>query len=238
MRYFLLFTLGLLISCQPTEKTYSGEEILEKSIQKHDPKGQWSTAEFSFRIQEPRLQNPVRYSEVSLNNKTGAFELKRNREDKIASYSIDPDGLANVFLNNEAVLDSTEIKRYLLQTTRVNVYQTSYQTMLGLPMSLKKNFIEKFGTVSKENFNGKQAYKVALELKKAMFSKHWKVYFSTEDFQILGIDLVSLEDPNDGERLYFDKTIQIDQISIPRMKHWYDLQDNYLGSDVIVKKLN
>ena len=208
MRYLFLLSLVLLISCQPKEKEYSGKEILEKSIQKHDPRGQWNTAEFTLRIQEPRLQNPVRFSLVYLNNKTNAFKLMRNREDKIASYGINDKGIITVLLDTKAVEDSISIQRYLLQEARVKVYQNSYQTMLGLPMTLNNDFIENIRTVSKESFNGKSAFKLELTLKRKVFSDRWNVYFSQDDFTLLGIDVVSHDNPSQGERLYFEKSIQ------------------------------
>jgi hypothetical protein len=238
MRYFFLFGLLLCLSCQPTEKEYSGNELLQKSIVQHDPNNQWNKAEFTLRIQEPRLQNPIRFSEVSINNKTKAFALKRNRGDKVASYQLNADGTTTVLLDDEVVQDSATIAEYMLQSRRVKSYQRFYQILLGLPMSLNEEVLDTIGTVSKVIFNQKESYKVEIKLQKPLFSDTWNLFISPDDFSLLGIDLVSLDDPNDGERLYFDKTLQIENINIPRMKHWYDLQDNYLGSDVIVKRLD
>ena len=237
MRYFTLFFVLFFVSCATPEKELSGKELLEKSIQKHDPKNQWNTAEFTLRIQEPRLGNPVRFSEVYLNNQNNTFKLLRNREDKVATYEINAEGITTVLLENEIIEDSTAINRYMLQNERVKVYQNAYHVMLGMPMSLNNDLVSKIGTVTKTKFGGRKAYKIEVELKREIFSTNWNVYLSTKDFTFLGIDIISLEDPENGERLYFDKSIQIQDITIPRMKHWYDLNDTYLGSDIIVKKL-
>lgn len=238
MRYFLLLSLLIVISCQPAEKEYSGEEILKKSIQKHDPKGQWNEAEFSLRIQEPRLQNPIRFSEVSINNGTNAFELKRNRDEKVATYAINADGVTRVLLDNKVVQDSILIDQYMLQHPRVKSYQRFYQIMLGLPMSLDSETIETIDSISAVEFNEKSSYRVEITLKKPIFSRHWNLFISTEDFTLLGVEMVFPDNPNKGERLYFDKSIQLEEIQIPRIRHWYKLDETYSGSDVIVKKLN
>ncbi len=237
MKYFAFLFILFLTSCNNSTKEISGKTLLEKSIQKHDPKKEWNKASLALRIQEPRLGNPTRFSEVFLNNLDNSFELIRNREDKMASYKIDASGISSVLLNNEIVTDSISIDRYMLQPERVKIYQNSYQDMLGLPMSLNDDLISKIGTVSKTEFGRESAYQIELELKREVFSKNWYVYLSAKDFTLLGIDLISSENSNQGERLYFEKSVQIGTISIPRMKHWYDLNGEYLGSDVIVKKL-
>ncbi|MFD2566618.1 DUF6503 family protein [Pseudotenacibaculum haliotis] len=237
MRYFVLLLVISLASCSSPEKQLSGKELLEKSIQYHDPKGQWSTAEFTLRIQEPRIQNPERFSLVYMNNKNGAFKLMRNRGEKIASYGVNTEGNVTVLLDNKSIEDSLAIKKYMLQPERVNIYKNSYHTMLGLPMSLNKTLVSKINTVSEANFNGVPAYKLDIELKRKVFSNHWTLYFSDKDFSLLGIDIVSLNDPENGERLYFEKSIQIGDMTMPRMKHWYDLNETYLGSDIIVYEI-
>jgi len=238
MRYFFVFLLLLFVSCQPLETKYSGKELLQKSIQKHDPNDQWKEAKFSLRIQEPRLQNPVRFSEVSMNNKTNAFELKRNRGTKVASYGIDASGVTTVLLDNEIVQDTAIIAEYMLQHPRVKNYQRFYQILLGLPMSLGEDVLDKIGSVSQVTFNEKASYKVEIKLQKPLFSDTWNLFISTEDFTLLGIEMIFPDDPNKGERLYFDKTVQIGDINIPRIRHWYELDDTYSGSDIIVKRLD
>ena len=161
----------------------------------------------------------------------------RNREDKIASYEISAEGITTVLLDNKIVEDSLAIDQYMLQSQRVKVYQNSYQIMLGLPMSLNEDLISSIGLVSTTTFDGRAAYKIEITLKRKVFSDLWNLYLSSTDFTLLGVDLLDPSDAEKGERLYFEKSIQFNEISIPRVKHWYDLSGSYLGSDVIVKKL-
>ena len=237
MRLLLILSLLCLISCNQSTPVLSGEEIIQKSIKKHDPKNQWSSAEFTFRIQEPRLQNPERFSLVYLNNKTGAFKLMRNRDDKIASYGINAEGNINILLDNKAVEDSLLIKKYLLQPERVDRYKNSYQTMLGLPMTLNDEFISDIGAISQTRFDREPTYKIPVTLKRNVFSDQWILYISKEDFMLKAIDILHPGEPDRGERLYFEKSIQVQDMLLNRMKHWYDNKEVYLGSDVIVNEL-
>ena len=237
MRYLAFLFALLFIGCTSPKKELSGNEVLEKSIQKHDPNNQWNSAEFTLRIQEPRLRNPERFSLVYMNNANNAFKLMRNRGEKVASYGINAEGVTTVLLDNLALEDSLSIKKYMLQPRRVKSYQGFYQMLLGLPMSLNENTIAEFNTVSTTIFNEKESYKIQIKLKKPVFSDVWNLFISKDDFTLLGIEMIFPNDPTKGERLYFNKTIQIGDISIPRIRHWHELDDTYSGSDVIVKKL-
>lgn len=238
MRYSVFLFVLFFISCASPEKEFSGKEVLSKSIQKHDPNNEWNSTEFTLRIQEPRLQNPERFSLVYINNSNYAFKLMRNRGEKVASYGINAEGITTVLLDNQTVEDSLSISKYMLQPRRVKSYQGFYQMLLGVPMSLNENTIAKFNSISKTNFNEKDAYMVQIKLKEPMFSDVWNLFISEDDFTLLGIEMIFPEDPTKGERLYFEKAIQIGDISIPRIRHWYELNDTYSGSDVIVKKID
>ena len=161
----------------------------------------------------------------------------RNRGEKIASYGINAKGITTVLLDNKVVEDSLSIKKYMLQPRRVKSYQNFYQMLLGLPMSINEHTIAEFNSISKTIFNEKLSYKVQIKLKEPMFSDVWNLFVSEDDFTLLGIEMIFPEDPTKGERLYFEKTIQIGEITIPRIRHWYELNDTYSGSDVIVKLL-
>lgn len=237
MRYLALAMILLLGSCQSNDSLLSGKEIIDKSIQKHDPNGQWQKANFALRIQEPRLQNPTRYSVIMLNNANGSFSLERNRDKSISIHRIDSAGNATTLFDGNIVTDSILIKKYRLDPSRNFGYRRFYQSLMGLPMSLATEKLDSIGSVSETVFNGVDSYKVAIELEEPLFSKHWKLFFSKSDFSLVGLEMVFPDDPSKGERLYFEGSIDINGFSIPRHKHWHDLSDTYHGSDVIVKTL-
>lgn len=237
MRYLFLCFIVLLASCNSNNNDLSGQQIIEKSIQKHDPYSKWATAEVHLRIQEPRLQNPVRYSEITLDNKNGAFSLHRNREDHVSNHVIDDNGNTITYLDGNIVTDTLLIKKYRLEPSRNKSYRRFYQSLMGLPMSLGIEKLDSVGGVSQVVFNSIESYKVPVELEKPMFSKHWNLYFSKDDFSMIGIEMIFPEDPNKGERLFFEGSIDLDGVTIPRYKHWHELSGEYAGSDIIVKSL-
>ncbi|WP_299670502.1 DUF6503 family protein [uncultured Polaribacter sp.] len=237
MKYLLSFLFLVFITCK-TKPVLTSKEILKNSIQKHDPQNQWNFAALNFHIQEPRIGNPIRYSIVKLNNKTGAFELQRNRNTAISSHIIDDNGNASTLLNGNVTNDSLLIKKYRLDPKRNFGYKRFYQTLYGLPMSLKNEQITLHTKVEEVMFNKKNTYKISLEFKEPLFSKDWNLYFSVEDFTIQGIEMVFPEDLLKGDRVLFDDFVKVENLLLVRMHHWYALDNTYAGSDIILKQLN
>lgn len=237
MRYILLCSILFLWSCNSQDQKLSGESIIKKSIQKHDPNNLWPDVRLNLRIQEPRIQNPVRYSIIELNNANDAFSLHRNRDEHVSNHIIDSEGNATTLLDGKIVTDTTLIKKYRLDPSRNFGYRRFYQSLMGLPMSLHIEKLDSIGDVSQVVFNSIQSYKVPVELEKSMFSKHWNLYFSTLDFSMIGLEMVFPDDPTKGERLLFEGSVNLKGINIPRYKHWHELSGQYSGSDIIVKEL-
>jgi hypothetical protein len=236
--FVLSFILSLNVVAQENKSACkNGSYILEQSQQFHDPHGHWQEAELSLHIQEPRIQNPGRYSIVNLNNASGYFKLDRSRDAHISSHIVAADGTASVLWNGSEYFSKDLIEKYRLQTSRCAGYQQFYQLMYGLPMTLDEQLVKTVGKVETIERNGQQVFAVDIELKEAMISKHWRVLIAVDNFQVLGLELFHPDDPTQGEILTFDDLVEVDGIQMPRIRHWYDMEAQYLGSDIIVKEI-
>lgn len=235
MRFLFIIILISFVACK--KESITSQSILEKSIKKHDPKNNIEKLKFKLRIQEPRLNNPVRFSDVMLDNKTGEFVLERNRDSFISTHKIDKNGIGITYLNNKIITDSLLIKKYRLDPLRNVNYRKYYQIFTLLPMSLQSVAYTLNPKFSEVSFNKKNAYKLTIELKDPVFSEHWNLYFLKNDFTFLGGKINYPNKPNEGEKIAFEGIIKINDILIPRFHHWYDFDNKYLGSDVIVKEI-
>ena len=217
-----------------------GKQIIQKSIQKYDPDNKWPDLSMSVRFQEPRLSLADRYSIVSMDHQSGSFKLERNREDKIATYIVDSDGKSKVLIDGLEEFPEAWKDKYRLHSNLPQIYKRSYFSMYGLPMTLNNDLIEEIHSVKKTSFQRQAAYQLEVTLKEPLFAKHWKIYFAKEDYTFLGLEMYDNKaEPNKGERLVFDSIIEINGISIPRNKHWYDLSTNeFLGSDILISLLD
>ena len=239
MKYLLISISLVLLSCkeEAPHSSLSSIDIMNKSIQFHDPKGEWDSTPLALHIEEPRIGNPTRYSELNLDKAKGTFHLLRHRNGHFSTHIVDAEGALEVYLDNEVVTEDSIVKKFRLDPERNLRYQYSYEQMLGLPMSLLEGE-NTFGPVEEVHYNQIAAYKIPVDLEKALFSKQWNIYIAKSTYAYLGMDLLSEEDPQGGERLYFEGIFLIKSMKLPRHKHWHYLSsDDYLGSDMIIKVL-
>lgn len=228
----------MLTSYTTTNKCKNSAYLLEQSKKYHDPSENWGQLTWKFYIQEPRLQNPTRYSMVSLNNGNGTFELLRNREQSVSAHKIDAAGNAEVLLDGEKEFSKELQEKYRLNAARNQGYRKFYQMMYGLPMSLTDDLVTEMKDAEIVTFNQQEAYKIQIQLKEAMIGQYWRVFLSTENHKMIGLEIVKAENDEAGERLHFDGNFNYKGVQIPRMRHWYDLEtDAYSGSDIILRGL-
>lgn len=213
----------------------NGKVILKLSQEKHDPNNEWSTADIHWYLQEPRLQNPQRMSDVKLNNQTGEFQLIRNRDEYLSTHIIDANGEAKTLFNGKVETDEELIEKYRLQPSRNVRYRTFYQMLFGLPMSLTDDKIKRIVSTKKIVYKEQKAFKIEIELVEEIFTKYWRLYISRKDFTVLALEMIDAEGAIKGERLEFDGSVMEGTMNIHRMHHWYDMNDDtYLGSDIII----
>lgn len=239
MKYLLICCTFLVLSSYTTpNKCKNSTYLLEQSKKYHDPNESWSQLDWKFHIQEPRTQNPARYSMVSLNNQNGTFELLRSREQSISAHKIDASGNAEVLLDGSKDFPEELEKKYRLNAARNQGYRKFYQMMYGLPMSLTDDLITEIKAAETVIFNKEEAYKIQIQLKEAMIGQYWRIFLSTKSHKVIGLEIVGEENAVAGERLFFDGEFNYKGIQIPRIRHWYDIEtEAYSGSDIILKEL-
>ena len=234
--FFLVSTALFNCDDKKAQTSLSGQEVIDKSIEFHDPNKLWSKTILNLHIQEPRVYNPERFTKLYLDNsKNGKFELSRNRGKYLVTYTID-NNESFILVDGKKDIDSSLVREYNLIPSENIEYKEFYQFMYGLPMSLK-NMVKDINTTDISTFSGNKCYRVKVQLNKEVISKSWYLYISMENFELLGLELINIGDPEKNEQLIFDDTLENNGIKIPRIRHWYEGNDTYLGSDIILKKL-
>lgn len=213
----------------------SSEEILHRSIKKHDPSKLWPNIHLALHIEEPRVANPKRYSQVHFNAYNPEFSLTRNRDEHFSEHLINANNEATVLFNGSAIFSDALAAKYFLSEERNYIYADSYKFMYGLPMSLHNSIANIEDAVSTQ-FNLHQVWQIPISLKKPVFSKQWILYIDKEEYVLRGIDIIR---ESGNERLHFEHQFWLENILLPRMRHWFGLdisqnQRDYLGSDIIM----
>lgn len=238
----LIIPLILFInSCEnPKEKEQlTAEEILKLSQQHHDPNGYWDQTKFSAHIQEPRTMNPLRYSKIEMDNETGAFTLVRDSEAGPIERMIGEEGTPSVLLNGSSDFTEEQREEFRLDEQRNFGYRSFYALMYGLPMSLTDEVVENIGNLQTTTYEGEEVYSIHIELKESMISKRWELMINREGHSLVALKFDHADDPDwPDEVIEFDGSYSWDGITIPRFRHWYEIETTeYLGSDVILSPI-
>lgn len=235
----ILFAFACLFSCtdQPgSEKQQappSAGEVLQRSIQFHDPQDKWPGAALHFVIDEPRIQNPERLSEVFLNNTEATFAINRRYGNTLVTRGIIRDScyslVDSVLVSPE---DTATIRLHRLECERTQGYRNFYRLLNGMPMSLHVPEVQLLPETGQDTFGGKPALRITARFNDPVIGEEWAVYFDPDNYQLLGYGYAA---EGAGEYIRLDGLAEAGGMKLPRMRHWYNRMDNsYLGSDIYV----
>lgn len=237
-----LFTFPALVflaSCTRSENGggpaggLSAGDVLQRSMQFHDPQDRWPGAALHFIIAEPRIENPGRLSEVFLNNAGNTFSIKRQYDEVSVIRGILQDScysLVDSVLVNPA--DTATIRLHRLDCERTQGYRAFYKLLNGMPMSLHVPEVQLLPEVAADSIDGKEALRIAARFNNPIIGEEWFIYFAPDNYQLLGYGYAS---EGAGEILRLDGLVEVAGMKLPRMRHWYNRIDgSYLGSDIYV----
>ncbi|MCB0567698.1 MAG: hypothetical protein KDD01_25300 [Phaeodactylibacter sp.] len=240
----ILFVFTGLFSCssstgeETSQSGLSAGEVLQRSLQFHDPQDKWPGAALHFVIDEPRIQNPGRLSEVFLNNTEGTFSINRRYGNTLVTRGIIRDSCYNLV---DSVLVSPEdtamMRLHRLECERTQGYRGFYQLLNGMPMSLHAPEVNLLPETVEDTFAGRKTLQITARFNDPVMSEEWVFYFAPDNYQLLGYGYAA---EGAGEYIRLDGLVLIDDMKLPRMRHWYSQANGaYLGSDiyVIVKEL-
>ena len=229
-----LMILSILMICTfPTfSQTPTPQQLLQKSIQYHDPAGRWEKGAFHFPIYESRPNGGYRLTDVMLNNQKGTFALQQIRgKDRLHRYfSADS---CSVQWNYEEDISAENQKKLRLNCDGGNAFFYNYYAYLyGLPFKLLDPGTIIGPTVKKKDFFGKELLEIKVTYDPEVGADLWYVYFDPQTFALSGYRFYHDEAKNDGEYILLEGEITINGVKFPQKRAWYTHKEGkYLGND-------
>lgn len=207
---FILVTSSLVIGQQLT-----ATEILDKSIQYHDPENQWPTLKAKLYFNETRPSGPDRKSEVEMDNSTGWFKLNRNDEQI-----------------HGAKMDSCFVISGDITCDRALVMRNYYLYLWGLPMKLKDGGTDLQDKYTEEMVDGQACYVLNVPYEKDV----WYFYIRKDNFALMAYKFYKDEAAGKGEFIPTDGEIEFGTMKFPNNRTWYQLPgDKILGTDILMQ---
>ena len=213
-------------------QAFNAEAILQKSIQYHDPDGNWEKGQFHFPIYESRPNGNYRLTDVKLDNFNRTFELHQIRaKDRVFRF-LGPD-TCTVQWNYEEEISQDKQKQLRLNCEGGNdFYRDYYAYLYGLPMKLKDPGTIIAPNAKKIDFFGQELLEIKVNYSSEVGEDIWYFYFHPDTYALSGYRFYHDEQKNDGEYILLNGEITINQIKFPKERAWYTHKEGkYLGND-------
>lgn len=231
-----IFLLITFISIHSFSQSLTGNQLLEKAIQFHDPNNQWSSFNGTLYVNMETPKRPMRKSVIKINLPQEYFYVWAKRDTITTEYSVEK-GNCSFTINGKKELSEEEQKIFNVNCDRANLYKNYYTYLYGLPMKLRDEGTIIHQKVEKKTFKGKDYLVLKVTYDEAVGKDTWYFYFNPKTYAMEIYQFFKDESKNDGEYILLTGLEEINGIKMPKNRAWYyNNNDGYLGTDYLSSK--
>lgn len=224
--------LALFITISSFSQSITGNELLEKAIQFHDPNGNWNTFKGDFFVTMETPNNGVRKSKITIDLPNQYFSVLAKKDSISTAFIVDKEN-CSFSLNGKQNLSAEKKKKYSLNCERANLYKNYYTYLYGLPMKLKDEGTIIHQEVATKTFKDKEYLVLKVTYKQNIGKDTWYFYFNPKTFAMEVYQFFK-ETKDSGEYILLSGLETINAIKMPKVRAWYYNKDNnYLGTDIL-----
>ncbi|ALJ05317.1 aspartyl-tRNA synthetase [Pseudalgibacter alginicilyticus] len=233
--YILLFSVfSISITC--FSQNISSIELLNKTINYHDPNGAWNTFNGKLHVTMEASNKTKRDSNIEINLTDEYFTLT-TKQDSV-TYTLKK-GICII-----SKKDSLRISKQIEKPKRshcemAELFKNYYTYLYGLPMKLKDPGTIINDKVEHKTFNGKDYLTLQVSYESSVGSDIWFFYFNPvnyamEIYQFFKTDNAGKIKPDSGEYILLSDIKIVNGIKMPKIRAWYYNKNNkYLGTDIL-----
>ncbi len=225
----------LLFSVVSTAQQMTNEDLIQKSIQYHDPKGNWHTFKGTFEVENER--SPV---DLVINNATGTAywtEVLKSG-DTLTGGFLDKDSCI-VRLNGKSIPPKGELENFLLDCENI-IGRTNYWVyMYGLPMKLVDKEVNFVGSPKLVTFLNRKLWRVKVNYNLDQSGEYWQFYFDPKDYSLKVLQFFHPAMGADSEYILYSEEEQLNGLRMPTKHSWYMYnKKEFIGSEKLIKVSN
>jgi len=227
--------LFLFISITSFAQKITGDELLAKAIQFHDPNGNWETFKGELFVTMETPKSASRESKITIDLPNHFFSVIAKRDTITTAFIVNKNEISVSFNGDDN--PSEEIKKkYSLNSERANLYKNYYTYLYGLPMKLKDEGTIIHQKVERKIFKEKEYLVLKATYKKEVGKDIWYFYFNPKNYAMEVYQFFK-DTKDSGEYIILSDLETINTIKMPKVRVWYYNKDNtYLGTDILSKK--
>lgn len=229
----LILLLLLLFSITSYSQEITGDELLKKAIQFHDPNSNWATFAGEFYVTMKTPKRTPRESKIKIDLGKQYFSVTAKRDTIVTNFTIVKNDIKVSLNDNKNPSDALK-KKHGLSKERANLYKNYYTYLYGLPMKLKDEGTIIHQQVNLDKFNGEMYLTLKVTYTKEVGKDTWYFYFDPETYAMEAYQFFKDESKNDGEYILLSGLETINGIKMPKNRAWYYNKDGqYLGTDIL-----
>ena len=231
MKKTLLFLLCLISFKHLNGQELSASQLLEKSINYHDPQAKWNQFKARFVVTSESPKRSLRKSIIDLDFLNSYFNLEVNQDGNTLTSTLDK-GDCMLKFNGERNISEADQKKYRLDCDRAVFYKNYYTYLYGLPMKLKDPGTLLDPEVRKKKINGKEYWTLKVTYDENVGGDTWYFFFDLKTFALKQYQFYHDETKNDGEYILLEDQLIVEGIRMPKNRSWYyNANDQFLGID-------
>lgn len=229
-----LLIVAFVLPAWAIGQTNTGSDLLEKSIEFHDPNGNWSQLNAKYYLEELRPTGPSGFSVLSFDNANSIFEAVRTNKGNALKYRV-VNSEVTTWLNGKSELSAEEQEKKGLTDERAIMLRDYYCYLWGLPMKLQDEGTIVHDEVQESEFNDQPCYQIKITYEAEVGSDTWYYYFDKENYAMIGYRFYHDEEINDGEYITLEGLLDFNGMRIPQLRKWFvNKDDKYLGGDRLI----
>ncbi|GGG92590.1 hypothetical protein GCM10011416_06880 [Polaribacter pacificus] len=229
----LLILAAFFFTISSFSQELTGNQLLEKAIQYHDPNGSWSTFKGTLLVTMETPNSQKRESEIHIDLPDQFFSVKAKSGKNTSEYILKKDRIDIVF-NGEKNPSEEISKKYGLSEDRAKMYKNYYTYLYGLPMKLKDKGTIIHQKTIKKTFKGKEYVVLKVTYTKEVGKDTWYFYFDPKTFAMEIYQFFHDETKNDGEYILLSKEETINGLKLPKNRAWFtNKEEKHLGTDIL-----
>ncbi len=233
--YNYLLSAILFVSCSNLATAQSAPlEIIQKSINYHDPSGLIKSGKIMLDLIESRPNGSDRKTIVELDDANGYAKIVSTSEGIKKEMQLKK-GKPKFKLDGKRKISDTAKKKHRLSPDRLLFMKNYYRYLWLLPMTLEDN-----GTIIGPDYNivdffGKTCIEIKITYDPQVGNDIWYVYFNPETYAMEGYRFYHDEQANDGEYILLSGSTNYKTLNVPAERQWYTHKEaKHLGTDKLV----
>lgn len=231
----LMILVAATFSC---ESSLTPDQLLDKSIQYHDPDDEWVSFKGNLNITMTTPDRSDRNTEILIDLPAEHFYSKAVRDSLITEYDVLKND-CSIRFNGRSEFTDKEISDHGLTCDRAKMYKNYYTYLYGLPMKLKDPGTHLSDSVEQEMFQGKDYLVIKVTYDEHVGRDIWFFYFDPETYAMEIYQFFRKDDSGklnreSGEYILLTEEVLVNNIRMPKVRAWYyNKDDEYLGTDTL-----